>query len=175
MHSGYDMYITYVEGSFWHKWEKSKKQVVTKILQTITIKFPWNAIRICNFQHFLLFNCPDSSVRLIPRMFQLATIHPRFMSPGNTQINYVHKLSFITINNVSNLTTSTKTIPGPGVCLFAYGRKLGELCRRDADCEAGLVCDNVGTNGNMICRAPMAIAKQYAEECSTSNECDITR
>ncbi|CAD7077847.1 unnamed protein product [Hermetia illucens] len=64
---------------------------------------------------------------------------------------------------------------GPGVCLFAYGRKLGELCRRDADCEAGLVCDNVGTNGNMICRAPMAIAKQYAEECSTSNECDITR
>lgn len=26
-----------------------------------------------------------------------------------------------------------------GNCLFAYGRKLGELCRRDADCESGLV------------------------------------
>ncbi|CAG9820818.1 unnamed protein product [Phaedon cochleariae] len=27
-----------------------------------------------------------------------------------------------------------------GQCLFAYGRRVGELCRRDSDCESGLVC-----------------------------------
>jgi hypothetical protein len=62
-----------------------------------------------------------------------------------------------------------------GNCLFAYGRKMGELCRRDADCESGLVCDVSATGGANVCRAPMAVAKQYAEECSTSSDCDITR
>lgn len=62
-----------------------------------------------------------------------------------------------------------------GNCLFAYGRKLGELCRRDADCESGLVCDVSPNSGGSVCRAPMAIAKQYAEECSTSIDCDVTR
>lgn len=62
-----------------------------------------------------------------------------------------------------------------GNCLFAYGRKLGELCRRDADCESGLVCDIAATSGASVCRAPMALAKQYAEECSTSSDCDISR
>lgn len=61
-----------------------------------------------------------------------------------------------------------------GYCVFVYGRKLGELCRRDADCEAGLTCDT-GPNGNRFCQAPMSVAKQYAEECSSSGECDITR
>lgn len=62
-----------------------------------------------------------------------------------------------------------------GNCLFAYGRKLGELCRRDADCESGLVCDVSAVGGPSVCRAPMVIAKQYAEDCSTSSDCDITR
>lgn len=62
-----------------------------------------------------------------------------------------------------------------GNCLFAYGRKLGELCRRDADCESGLICDVSALSGASVCRAPMAIAKQYAEDCVTSSDCDITR
>lgn len=62
-----------------------------------------------------------------------------------------------------------------GNCLFAYGRKLGELCRRDADCESGLICDLSAVSGASVCRAPMAIAKQYSEDCLTSSDCDITR
>lgn len=62
-----------------------------------------------------------------------------------------------------------------GNCLFAYGRKLGELCRRDADCESGLVCDVSAVGGASVCRAPMVMAKQYAEDCATSSDCDITR
>lgn len=65
--------------------------------------------------------------------------------------------------------------PVMGNCLFAYGRKLGELCRRDADCESGLICDVSALSGASVCRAPMAIAKQYAEDCVTSSDCDITR
>lgn len=62
-----------------------------------------------------------------------------------------------------------------GNCLFAYGGKLGELCRRDADCESGLVCDAAAIAGASVCAAPMATPKQYAEECSTSSDCDIRR
>lgn len=62
-----------------------------------------------------------------------------------------------------------------GYCLYYYGRKLGELCRRDADCESGLVCDTSASNGVSVCRAPIAIAKQYGEECTTSTDCDISR
>ena len=52
---------------------------------------------------------------------------------------------------------------------------MGELCRRDADCESGLVCDVSAAGGPNVCRAPIVVAKQYAEECSTSSDCDITR
>lgn len=62
-----------------------------------------------------------------------------------------------------------------GNCLFAYGRKLGELCRRDADCESGLVCDVSVSSSASVCRAPVALAKQYAEDCNTSSDCDISR
>lgn len=37
-----------------------------------------------------------------------------------------------------------------GNCLFAYGRKLGELCRRDADCESGLICDVSAASGASV-------------------------
>lgn len=62
-----------------------------------------------------------------------------------------------------------------GTCLFTYGLKLGELCSRDADCESGLVCDVSATSGASVCRAPMAVAKQYAEDCLSSSDCDISR
>lgn len=74
-----------------------------------------------------------------------------------------------------NLKNQQISISVMGNCLFAYGRKLGELCRRDADCESGLICDVSAVSGASVCRAPMAVAKQYAEDCLTSSDCDITR
>lgn len=63
-----------------------------------------------------------------------------------------------------------------GTCLFAYGRRVGELCRRDTDCESGLVCAEAEP-GTMtrVCRPPVHQEKQYSELCNMSNECDISR
>ncbi|XP_022921217.1 prohormone-3 [Onthophagus taurus] len=63
-----------------------------------------------------------------------------------------------------------------GSCLFAYGRRVGELCRRDSDCESGLVCaDNEQGVSTRVCRPPVQQDKQYAELCNMSSECDISR
>lgn len=62
-----------------------------------------------------------------------------------------------------------------GHCVFPLGRKYGELCRRDSDCESGLVCDISTLSGASVCRPPMVLAKQYAEDCMTSSDCDISR
>lgn len=59
--------------------------------------------------------------------------------------------------------------------MFAYGGKLGERCSADEECESGLVCDSAAVAGANVCVAPMVIPKQYAEECKSSNECDIGR
>ncbi|KAI4468741.1 transmembrane protease serine [Holotrichia oblita] len=63
-----------------------------------------------------------------------------------------------------------------GTCVFAYGRRIGELCRRDSDCESGLVCSE-GDQGisARICRPPVQQDKQYSELCNMSSECDISR
>ncbi|XP_017786602.1 PREDICTED: ITG-like peptide [Nicrophorus vespilloides] len=63
-----------------------------------------------------------------------------------------------------------------GTCLFAYGRRVGELCRRDSDCESGLVCtESEQTSSSRICRPPVQQDKQYSEPCNMSSECDISR
>lgn len=64
-----------------------------------------------------------------------------------------------------------------GTCLFAYGRRVGELCRRDSDCESGLVCAEPEQGGasTRVCRPPVRQDKQYSESCNMSSECDITR
>lgn len=63
-----------------------------------------------------------------------------------------------------------------GSCLFAYGRRVGELCRRDSDCESGLVCAEAeqGVSAR-VCRPPVQQDKQYSEPCNMSSECDISR
>ncbi|OWR46333.1 ITG-like peptide [Danaus plexippus] len=63
-----------------------------------------------------------------------------------------------------------------GRCLPAFaGRKLGEICNRENQCDAGLVCEEIVPGEMHVCRPPAPGHKQYNEECSTSSECDITR
>lgn len=88
------------------------------------------------------------------------------MSPNAFQF-YGNEIMFFCFCFVSIVVT--------GTCLFTYGLKLGELCSRDADCESGLVCETSDPNGLRVCQAPMAVAKQYSDDCLTSSDCDITR
>lgn len=63
-----------------------------------------------------------------------------------------------------------------GTCVFAYGRRVGELCRRDSDCESGLVCADAEQGvSTRVCRPPVHQDKQYSESCNMSSECDISR
>lgn len=62
-----------------------------------------------------------------------------------------------------------------GSCLFAYGRRAGELCRRDSDCESGLLCAEADQGAARVCRPPVHQDKQYNEPCHMSGECDISR
>ncbi|RZF33358.1 hypothetical protein LSTR_LSTR007703 [Laodelphax striatellus] len=58
-----------------------------------------------------------------------------------------------------------------GTCLPLYGLRQGELCRRDNDCETGLVCTDTGEG--RTCQPAITSRKLYNEECSMSSECDI--
>ncbi|XP_047102903.1 ITG-like peptide [Schistocerca piceifrons] len=60
-----------------------------------------------------------------------------------------------------------------GSCLFAYGLKQGELCRRDSDCETGLLCAD--SADGRTCQPPLTNRKQYSEDCTMSSECDISK
>ncbi|XP_015604631.1 prohormone-3 [Cephus cinctus] len=62
-----------------------------------------------------------------------------------------------------------------GTCIFPYGLKQGELCRRDNDCETGLMCADVAGGESRSCQPPVTSNKQYSEECTMSGECDIGR
>ncbi|KAL1497556.1 hypothetical protein ABEB36_008497 [Hypothenemus hampei] len=63
-----------------------------------------------------------------------------------------------------------------GSCLMTYGRRVGELCRSDSDCESGLVCAEADSGPSArICRPPVHQDKQYSEPCHMSSECDISR
>ncbi|XP_060533040.1 prohormone-3 isoform X2 [Cylas formicarius] len=65
---------------------------------------------------------------------------------------------------------------GIGTCLLMYGRRVGELCRKDSDCESGLVCAESDSGPNArVCRPPVHQDKQYSEPCHMSSECDISR
>lgn len=62
-----------------------------------------------------------------------------------------------------------------GRCLFNVGQKQGELCRRDNDCETGLMCAEVPGRESRSCQPPVTSNKLYNEECNISGECDIGR
>lgn len=62
-----------------------------------------------------------------------------------------------------------------GRCVFVRGRRLGEMCRRDADCDSGLICGLTEGSLSRVCSVPMSMPKQYNDECETSSDCDISR
>merc|ERR1711971_1138653 len=59
-----------------------------------------------------------------------------------------------------------------GSCLPVFGKKEGEICYRDTDCETGFLCME-GSNGRMECQPPAPGAGKFGEECRSSNECNI--
>jgi len=59
-----------------------------------------------------------------------------------------------------------------GSCLPVFGKKEGEICYRDTDCETGFLCME-GPNGRMECQPPAPGAGKFGEECRSSNECNI--
>ncbi|KZC07076.1 PREDICTED: prohormone-3 [Dufourea novaeangliae] len=59
--------------------------------------------------------------------------------------------------------------------IFDFGQKQGELCRRDNDCETGLMCALVPGSETRSCQPPVTSNKLYNEECNMSGECDISR
>lgn len=64
-----------------------------------------------------------------------------------------------------------------GSCVFIYGRRAGELCHKDSECESGLLCGGPigGDGGARVCQVPAIGEKQYGELCHSSSQCDIAR
>jgi len=56
-----------------------------------------------------------------------------------------------------------------GTCLPVYGKKQGETCYRDTDCESGFLCLE------SICQTPMPGDKGLGEDCRTSSDCNISK
>ena len=68
------------------------------------------------------------------------------------------------------LATPPPTNAGPthprtgfGTCLPIYGKKQGEECYRDHDCEAGFLCLEDGATGEKSCQAHAAGTQTLGE------------
>ena len=72
---------------------------------------------------------------------------------------FLRKLNFLRLKKNFFLNKLIFTVVG--TCLFAYGLKQGELCRRDNDCETGLLCQETGEG--RTCQPPLSNKKQYSE------------
>lgn len=49
-----------------------------------------------------------------------------------------------------------------GTCLYDFGMKQGELCRRDNDCETGLMCAEIPGRETRSCQPPTSSNKLYS-------------
>merc|ERR1711860_446428 len=58
-----------------------------------------------------------------------------------------------------------------GRCLPVYGKKQGENCNRDTDCESGFVC--LDSSAGRTCQTPLPGDKGLGEDCRTSSDCNI--
>jgi len=59
-----------------------------------------------------------------------------------------------------------------GTCMPMWGKKQGEVCYRDNDCETGFVCME-SNSGEMECQEPSPGKGKYGEECRESSDCNI--
>jgi len=67
--------------------------------------------------------------------------------------------------------TCVDTDETTGTCFPMWGKKEGEVCYKDNDCESGFVC--VEYSGLKSCQAPIPGEKNFGEDCSTSSDCNI--
>lgn len=58
-----------------------------------------------------------------------------------------------------------------GTCLPIWGKKQGEICFKDNDCESGFLC--LEENGQRSCQTPVPGQQGLGEDCNTSSECNI--
>jgi len=61
-----------------------------------------------------------------------------------------------------------------GRCFPIWGKKQGEVCLRDTDCESGFVCADNGSR-RRVCKAVVQGNAELGEDCRTSSDCDISR
>jgi len=61
-----------------------------------------------------------------------------------------------------------------GTCLPMFGKKEGEDCYMDSDCETGYVCME-GYGGRRQCMEPRPGVAKFGEECRDSAECNIEK
>lgn len=61
-----------------------------------------------------------------------------------------------------------------GRCFPIWGKKAGEACMRDSDCESGFVC--AADNGRMrVCQPVAEGIAALGEDCRTSSDCNVSR
>jgi len=53
-------------------------------------------------------------------------------------------------------------VPVVGTCVYDFGMKQGELCRRDSDCETGLMCAEIPGRETKSCQPPTTSNKLYS-------------
>jgi len=62
-------------------------------------------------------------------------------------------------------------IKSVGTCMPLYGRREGEACMRNSDCETGYLC--LEGNGGMMCQELIPGAGRFGDECGDSADCNI--
>jgi len=60
-----------------------------------------------------------------------------------------------------------------GTCLPVWGKKQGEHCYNDQDCESGFLC--LGSGSTRTCQSPTPGDKTLGENCRTSSDCNVSK
>lgn len=61
-----------------------------------------------------------------------------------------------------------------GTCLPIFGKKQGEPCYDDKECETGFMC-STGRHGERTCESPVPGTRGLGEDCGTSSDCNIRK
>lgn len=66
------------------------------------------------------------------------------------------------ISHIIDINNHEHDIPVTGTCVYDFGMKQGELCRRDSDCETGLMCAEMSGRETKSCQPPTTSNKLYS-------------